>query len=99
MAANGSTPTAALQIIPTITLNPAKGNPGARAVRLDRFQGGEDVTLTWGSATGDSVGAVSVNSSGTGTVSFDVPDVAAAKDTIFASGGDGSSATVKFKVK
>ena len=66
---------------------------------LAGFQAGEDVTLTWGTRTGNSVGAVSVTSSGAGTVSFDVPAVAAAKYTVYASGSDGSSATAKFKVK
>ena len=100
VATNGSTATAALQVNPAITLSPANGNPGSVVqVTLSGFMAGEDVTLTWGSATGNSVAAVAVDSSGTGTASFDVPEVAAAKYTLYASGTDGSSAAAKFKVK
>lgn len=83
---------------PTITLNQFTYHVGDTAVAtLNNYVAGETVTITL-SGTSITLGSVGVDSSGHGTFTFTVPNVALGTYTVVGTGATGDSASTTLQV-
>ena len=95
----GSVAYSSLTVLSGVKLKPSRGPSGKSVhIMLSGFPAFQSVALTWNSATGPSLGAVTTSGIGAATATFTVPASAKGKYIVDATASGGSTANAIFVV-